>query len=228
MVASYVSARFEKADLYSLLGSHRCIVRNRDDGNVPPTPSSTYYPTAPDTLRDFLVLEYVNDVIGERFVRVATTADFVGLSPQQLTHFEVLGADFVAAGVLPGDVLTITLGVSQEWTSEEYAGLTFIVDTVVDPEHLSVLVPFPSFKTTLTWAITRGATPIASGTANGTTRRAGMPAPLDQFLDRRFNRLFASVPELDTYVEAVKAGMDALAASSTSSAFTNENYTSQV
>lgn len=221
MTASYVSVRFEKTDLSAAIGKQRCIVRARNDGPVPPPPSIGYYPTTPSELLSPLVLEYVNDVLGERMVRVATLADISGLPILQLTDFEDASTDFVAAGVTFGDVLEVFPGNPLEWSSEEYPGASFqfTVTAVLSPTKVSVLVPFPAFRANLPWQIV---TRALTGTA-GVTRRSGPTTP---FRDTRFNLLFNSVPELDTFVEATKAGLDALGSSSTSTTLASENYTS--
>lgn len=229
MTASYVSARFEKTDLYAQLGKQRCVVRNLDDGPVPPIPSAGYRPTQPDELRNFLLIEYVNDVVGERLTRIATTADIAGYSVQALNIFEASGVDFIAAGVGAGCKLTIALASPQEWTSEEYPNVTFTIASVIDATHLQVSAPFPSFKTALIWSLTTsGGAAITSGSGTGTTRRSGSPTPLTKFLDQRMNLLFNSVPELDAFVAATKAGLDSLASSSTQSLLSSESYSSQV
>ena len=226
MAASYVSARFEVADLSSTLRKQRCILRNLDDGTVPPVPSLAYFPTEPDLLRDFILLEYVNDVVGERLVRVATLADTATYSVRRLKVFEDVTANFITAGVQAGDVLQVFLPDASEWVSEEYPDgqLRFVVESVLDATHLQLFVPFPSFKAALNWQIeNRGLIRAATGV----TRRELLPAPLTWFLDRRVNLLFNSVPEMDSFVAAAKASIDALAAASTSSLLTSENYTSR-
>jgi len=223
MTASYVSVRFEKTDLSATIGKQRCIVRTRNDGPIPPLPSLGYYPTAPNELMAPLVCEYIDDVLGERMSRVATLADLTGLPISTLTLFEDLTVDFVAAGVAPGDVLEVVSVVSSEWSSEEYPGTSFqfAVAGVLSPTQLSVSKAFPSFKANMSWEIAA----IGLAGNGGVTRRAGAPAT---FLETRFNALFNSVPELDAFVEATKAGLDALGTTSTSSTLTSENYTSQV
>ncbi len=217
MSASYVSARFEKTDLSTQLGMQRCIVRDiNTDAN----------PTNPDELVDFLVVEYVSDYIGERLARIALLADISAYTPTYLRWFEVTSADFVTAGVLPDDVLTVQVPYAAEWTSEEYPGGTFsfIVASVISPTMLAVTVPFPSFKAGVTWSLPARS---LSGVLNGTTRREGAPAGPALFLDYRFNKLFASVPELDTFVNASKTALDLLSQYSTASNLTSENYTSR-
>lgn len=221
MTASYVSARFEKLDLTSSIGSVRCIVRNLDDGPVPPPPNPGYFPTSPDALRDFLVIEYINDTIGERLVRVATLADLMTYSPRQLIGFEA-PVDFVTAGVSGGDVLSITLPDNSEWVSEEYPASPFYfgISNVASPTQLELNTPIPSFKTAVSWEVIGK----ISGSLNGKTRRETFLVPGTTFLDRRMNLLFPDVPTMDIFVAATKATMQALGTTSTSSTLTSENY----
>jgi hypothetical protein len=226
MAASYVSARFEVADLWSTIKKQRCILRSLDDGPVPPVPTLSYFPTEPDLLRDFVLIEYVNDVVGERLVRVANINDINTYLVRRLKVFEDPTADFLAAGVQSGDTLQIYLAQPSEWTSEEYPDslLRFTVASVIDATHIELFVPFPSFKAALNWEIPERSL-IRAGT--GITRRETLPVPLSWFLDRRVNMLFNSVPEMDSFIAASKASIDALAAASTSSLMTSENYTSR-
>lgn len=224
MTASYVSARFEKTDLTSTGNGIRSIVRNLDDGGVPPVPNAGYRPTSPDALRPFLLLEYVNDAIGERYVRVCTLADLDTYTERALTCFEVVGADFVTAAVAPGDLLRLWPPNDALWASEEYpaAPFLFTVLSVDSPERLTLTAPIPSALANLSWEIAGK----ASGALNGRPRRVGFPAAGSLFKDTRFNRYHGSVAELDAYVAAVKAGIDALAAHSTSTTLSNESYSS--
>jgi hypothetical protein len=226
VTASYISARFERSDLYSTVGKQRCILRYLDDGTVPPLPDVTYFPTAPDLLRDFLLIEYVNDVVGERLVRIANLTDINTYTVRRLRVFQDPTADFVAAGVTAGDELQISLAVPEEWISEEYpdALLRFEVESVDSATQLTMVLPFPSFKTTLNWSI---AARSISGAATGVTRRETLPAPLTWVLDRRINLLFDSVPEMDSFTAASKTLIDSLARASTSSRIASENYTSR-
>ena len=225
MTSSYVSARFEKTDLSATVGKQRCIVRNLDDGSVPPSPSTGYFPTQPDELRNFLVIEYVNDSIGERLASIATLPDISTYTVRALTGFEISGgADFVTAGVAPGDILEITLPVPERWQSEEYPSSPFqlSVASVVSSTRLTLTGPIPSFLSNLTWSITGK----ASGVGTGFPRREGFPATGSTFLDQRMNLLFNTVAELDTFVEATKESLDLLTNTSTSSTLVSENYTS--
>jgi hypothetical protein len=226
MTASYVSARFENAEIPAL-SRVRCIIRNLDDGPVPPVPGPTYFPTSPDQLRPFCLLEYVNDTLGERFVNVATLSD-LGLYSYQaspLTRFVDPTADFVTAGVSSGDTLIVTIPEPTEWQSEEYPAMPFQFGVlgVTSPTEIELVRAFPSFKTNLTWSIP-GRT---NGTLTGKTQRFGV-SPGNMFLDTRFNLLFNDVASLDAFVAAAKASLDALGQSSTASTLTSFNYSSQV
>lgn len=225
MVASYVSARFENAEIPAL-SRVRCIIRNLDDGPVPPVPGPAYFPTSPDELRPICVIEYPSLVLGERLARIATLADLTtyGPSATPLTYFSVTGADFVAAGVTSGDTLEVTIPEPTEWQSEEYPAMPFQfgVSAVLSPTLIEVSRPFPSFKTNLTWQVLNK----NSGSLTGTTQRPGV-IPGDTFLDTRFNLLFNDVASLDAFTEAAKANLDALASTSTSSTLTSFNYSSK-
>jgi len=224
MAASYVSVYFENADLYTQLGRQRCIVRNIDDGGVPPVPAPNYFPTDPDTLRGCITAEYVDDMVGERFVRIATVPDLGAYAVLPLNTFESLGAGFGV--VIPGDLLTVTIPNSVEWTSEEYPSttFTFTVISVLSGDQVTISGVFPSFKSSVSWAIpARG----LSGILNGVTRREGSPTPGTVFRDYRFNTLWASVPQRDAFVAACEAQLDALGQSSTSAAAVSKRYTSK-
>lgn len=226
MTASYVSARFEKTDLTASLGAIRCIVRALDDGPVPPPPSAGYYPTSPDALRNFLVLEYVNDTVGERYSRIASLSDTAGLTARALTAFECSAATFITNGVVPGDYLEILLPNTLEWQGEEYpaAPYRFLISNVLSETQLTVVNPIPSFKPLVSWTIAGK----ASGSLNGYPRRSGFPAAGSVFLDSRANLFFPDVPTLDAFEAATKAGLDALATSSTSTTLVSENYSAGV
>lgn len=224
MPASYVSARFEKTNLYAEIGKQRCILRNRDDGPYPPAPSPTYFPTDPNDLQNFILIEHVDDVIGERIVRIATISD-IGGTASPLRDLEDLTVDFSAAGVLSGDEIQFYLPEPLEWVSEEFPDtlLRFTVAAVLSPTKVRVVGNLPSFKSGLRYTI------VARGISSlyGTTRRTIDPAPLDQFLDKRFNSLFSNVPARDAFVEATKAALDALGVASTAISDPSENYTSK-
>lgn len=222
MSSSYISARFEKTDLTGTAGKFRCIVRELDDGPVPPPPSPGYYPTSPDSLGNFLVLEYVSDVIGERLVRVATLADLSTYLPTRLTGFEVPTADFVAAGVLSGDKIRISPPNDAWWQSEEYPAspFEFTIASVVSPTRLIVSNDIPCFFTNMSWTVV-GKT---SGILNGTPRRATFPSGGTRFLDSRVNLYYDNVADMDAFILATKANLDALASASTTTTLTSESY----
>lgn len=224
MAASYVSVYFENTDLYTQLGQQRCIVRNIDDGGVPPIPAPNYFPTEPDTLRGCITAEYVDDTVGERLVRIATLGDIGSYAVVPLNVFESIGAGYGV--VIPGDLLHVTIPNAAEWTSEEYpsTSFTFSVSGVLSANQVSITGVFPSFKTGVSWSIpARG----LSGILNGTTRRAGSPPSGTIFRDYRFNTLWASVPQRDAFIAASKAQIDALGQTSTSAATVSERYTSR-
>ena len=222
MVASYISTRFEKRDLNPTVAAIRCITRNLDDGATPPAPSLTYRPTSPDTLRECFVLEYVNDTLGERFSRVATLSEITTLPVRALDSFEAFGADFISAGVAPGDVLQVTPPNTAVWDSEEYPATPyyFTVQAVISAERLVLTSALPGFQPSLTWAIA-GKT---SGSFNGFPRRSGFPAVNAEFRDSRSVSFFTTVAALDAYVESTKTALDALSRTSTTSTLTSEDY----
>jgi len=183
MPSNYVSATFETLYQAPPLDSYRCIVRNKDDGPVPPAPSPTYFPTHTNLLRDFLVFEHVSDTLGERLVRVMAPADVETIYVKRLNGFTDPTVDFVAAGVLPGDLLQVFMQQPEAWTSVEYpdANLRFVVSEVVDATTLTMTVPFPAWRKGLSWSIAvRGLTRASTGR----TLREGTPAPLEQYRDR--------------------------------------------
>lgn len=224
MTASYVSARFEKTDVNPSVPPFRCIVRNLDDGGVPPVPGPGWRPTSPDELRECFVLEYVNDTLGERFVRVADLADIAGLPIRALDSFEVPSANFVGDGVVPGDILEITPPNVTVWQSEEYTSspYQFEVVSVVSATRLTLDRVIPSFLPALTWVIAGK----SQGSVNGYPRRNGFPSVSSTFRDARMAVFFADVATLDAFVEATKAGLDALGAESTTTTLLSENYSS--
>ncbi len=223
MVASYVSARFENAEIPAL-SRVRCIVRNLDDGPVPPVPGPAYFPTSPDALRPICVIEYPSAILGERLSRIATLADLSTYSQASLVLFSDASANFIVAGVGPGDILEVTAPEVTEWQSEEYPATPFQfgVITVHSATLIEVTRPFPSFKTALSWRVLGK----NSGNLTGTTLRPGV-TPGDTFLDTRFNLLFNDVASLDAFTESAKASLDALGSASTSSTLTSFNYSSQ-
>ena len=67
-----------------------------------------------------------------------------------------------------------------------------------------------------------------SGSLNGYPRRSGFPAAGSVFLDSRANLFFPDVPTLDAFEAAAKAGLDALATSSTTTTLVSESYSAGV
>jgi hypothetical protein len=222
-MASFVSARFEKDDL-PITDQVRIIVRNLDQGSVPPQPSVAYFPTHPDTLRPFIVAEFVSRVIGENFVRVATLTDLDTLNNLSLNVFEDTTVNFTTAGVTASDQVEITLPNPEIWTSEEYPGtnpFTFTVSVVLSATQLEVALPFPVFNNTLSWAIpSRGLTGSA-----GTTIRRTNPIDSSTFIDKRFNRYFADALAATNFVTATKADLRSLANESIGAELIDENFT---
>lgn len=216
MSASYISMRFEKN------ASLRCITRNLDDGGVPPAPSINYRPTSPDSLRECLVIEYVNDTLGERMSRVASLAEMTSLTARALDSFEVYGADFVGTGVVPGDVLQVFPVDNALWASEEYPASPFLFSVLSVPtaERLVLTSPLPSWLPLVSWQIA-GKT---SGSLNGYPRRSGFPAPGSTFRDSRMATFFTNAADLEAYVASTKSQLDALSATVTSSTLSSENY----
>jgi len=200
-MSSYISVVFEK-DYLSTSKKVRVIVRNRDDGGVPPNPSGIYFPTQGDDLRDFIVGQFINNTSGEQYIRIATLADLsdVNYLVLPLTTFEDLAVNF--STVVMGDLLQITVPDSQLWTSDEYTDTNphiFPIASVVSTTKITVTKPFPAFLRGATWSIpARGLSGIA-----GVTLRAGTPsAGPFYFRDRRLNRLY-------TTTGAVSAALDA-------------------
>lgn len=157
-------------------------------------------------------------------MRVATVADFTAYTELALTRFEDTGADFITAGVAPGDIIEVTLAAAEVWTSEEYPGtnpFTFVVDSVISATQLQTTQALPAFGNALTWNIpTRSITGSA-----GTTIRNTDPADSTRFLERRFNRYFTDAVAAENFVVATKADVRALASTSTGAGLVNESYT---
>jgi hypothetical protein len=223
IMASYVSAYFEKTALPAS-GRSRVIVRMLDDGTVPPQPSATYFPTSPDELNTFSVVEYVNDVVGERYVRVATLADMSSITALPLDTFESAGADFVTAAVVPGDLLELIIAEPAAWTSDEYPTgnpFTFVVTAVISATRLQVTPNFPAFGANLVWSVpARGVSGV-----NGVTHRQGTPAGPVLVRDTRFNSYWSDAVTADSFVAATKAQLDSLARESNGAGLVSESYT---
>jgi hypothetical protein len=228
MPSNYVSATFETLYQAPPLDAYRCIVRNKDDGPVPPVPSLTYFPTHTDLLRDFLVFEHVSDVLGERLVKIMAPSEVETVYVQRLNRFTDATVDFLAAGVQAGDLLQIFMAQPEVWMSAEYpdASLRFVVASVIDATTLEIAVPFPAWRRNLSWSIaTRGLT----ASATGRTLREGSPASLERYRDRRYQTWFGSSPDLDAFVASTKTSLDLLALQVTQAAAVSqqENYTSK-
>lgn len=224
-MSSFVSARFEKDDL-PITDQVRIIVRNLDQGNVPPQPSTAYFPTDPDALQPFVVADFVSRVTGESFSRIANLTDLDTFSILRLNTFEDTTTDFVAASVTPGDVVEITLAEPEIWTSEEYPGtnpFVFTVSTVLGTTRLELTTSFPVFGNALTWSIPARS---ISGSA-GVTIREGNPPNSTTFLERRFNRYFTDAVAATNFVTATKADLVALANESVGSGLVSESYTAE-
>lgn len=222
-MSSYVSATFEK-DYLATSSQVRVITRSRDDGDVPPDPSATYYPTDPDDLQSFIVAEYVSDVVGERFDRVATTTDLATITERPLNTLVDINADFNDGdGVQVGDILEVILEDPSLWTSTEYPGtnpFSFQVQSVESTTILTVLPAFPSFIKDFNYSIGGYFDGIT-----GVTRREGNPAGPVEFLENRFASFFADAVAAENFVEATKADLDTLATDTTGATLVDENYT---
>jgi len=207
-MSAYISVVFEKTRLITS-DQVRVVVRNRDDGLVPPLPGVSHYPTQPDALRNFIVGLFINNVTGESFSRIATTSDITTITVRQLDTLKDTGVNLTAASVEAGDLLYVYLTDSELWTSQEYTDTSphvFQVASVIDSVTLTTTKPFPAHASGFTWTIpTRSVT----GTA-GVTLRNGQPANGTEFLDQRFNRLYTTVVDAENSVIAMRAGVQAL------------------
>lgn len=224
-MSSYVSARFEKDEL-SATDQVRIIVRNLDQGNVPPEPSGTYFPTDPDELQPFIVAEFVSRITGENFVRVADLSDLDTYNELVLDILEDTSTDFVAASVAVDDTLEITLDEAEVWTSEEYPGTNpfqFTVSEVISATQIRVSLPFPVFTNPLSWSIP--ARSLSGSTA--VTIRDTDPPNGTTFLERRFNRYFTNAVTATNFVTATKADLIALANESIGAELVSESFTAE-
>jgi len=226
-MAAYISAKFEKDDIPNL-EKIRVIVRNVDQGSVPPAPSASYAPTYPDEFQTFIVGEYVDDTQGERFDKVANLSELSSLTYSRLRIFEDPGGTLGAVNT--GDILEVFIAETTEWTSDEYPGSNFYfsVSNPIDANTVELATDFPSFKTALSWTITRGVVTIASG-STGITRRENLayPGPVQQFLEKRFNALFSSSVAAENFTEATKAEMTALANEQQNTTVVDETFTAE-
>lgn len=231
---TFISATFEKDDL-PVAEKTRIIVRNVDQGGVPPAPSATYFPTQPDDFCPFIVGEYVSDTVGENFNRVATLSDLSTYEYSRMNLFR--DNDGGLASVLSGDILYVAPSPPELWISDEYpstytlsgVGQTLVntVLTPVDALHVTVAKEFPSFLSTgFTWRIYRGTTLIASG-VNATLRRENITYGVGTqlFLEKRFNAYFDSPVAAENFVISTKAAMIALANEGVAAELADENFT---
>lgn len=220
---AYISVVFEKAQLVTS-EQVRVIVRNRDDGSVPPAPSPVHFPTQPNALQNFIVGQYISSVTGESFTRIATTSDLNTYSTLPLNTLEDQNVDFIAAGVSAGNILTINLADPELWTSTEYPGtnpFSFSVAAVLSSTAIRVVQPFPAFLNSVEWEIATA----SLSSATGVTRRNGLPSAGTYFLDRRFNRIFPTVVEAENAVVAMKADITALTNETVGDTLTTETVT---
>jgi len=219
----FVSYVFEK-DQLTVAPTLRVITRNRDDGGVPPSPSVSYFPTLPNELREFLVLQYLDDVLGETYVRVATLSDISTYTVRALDTFEDSTANFSGAGVGFGDILEISVVNPETWTSSEYPSsnpFQFSVLGVISPTKIQIATPFPVFAANLTWSI-----PLRSISGiQGITRRNGSPSPGTIFRDGRHNRRFLTAVDGENYVVSAKAALLSLVNESMGSTLVDETGT---
>ena len=219
----FVSYVFEK-DQLTTAPTLRVITRNRDDGGVPPSPTTSYFPTLPNELREFLVLKYLDDNLGETYERIATLSDITGYPVLQLNTFEDTTTNFSTAGVGFADILEVSLLDPEPWVSSEYPSgnpFQFSVLSVVSATKILLATPFPVFAKDLTWSIPlRGISGI-----QGITRRTGSPAPGTTFRAGRYNRRFLTAVDGENYVVAAKAAILSLVNESMGSTLIDETGT---
>lgn len=222
-MSAYISATFEKT-LLPATSQVRVILRNRDDGGVPPSPSVSYFPTNPDDLKYNIVGQFLSRTQGESFIAIATLADLTNVSRpvRALDTLEDLATDFVTAGVDHNDLLTVTLSDVEPWNSDVYSGnpFQFTVQSVTTT-RITVTPPFPAFANTLSWAIPARS---LSGIA-GVTIRNGNPGNTLFFRDSRFQRYYSTALEAETSVIAMKASLTSLATATVGATLTTEVVT---
>lgn len=222
-MSAYISVVFEKARLVTS-GQVRVIVRNRDDGSVPPLPNVSYYPTHPNDLQDFIVGQYLNNVSGDAFARIATLTDISTLTVRPLNVFRDLSVDFLAASVAAGDLLQVQLIDPELWTSVEYTDTNphiFQIQSVINATTITLTKPFPAYLYGASWSI-----PARNLTsATGFTQREGLPSNGTYFLDSRYNRLYSNVVDSENSVIAMKADILALTDESAGAGLTTEVIT---
>lgn len=227
----YISARFEKNTL-PIPDLTRVITRNLDQGAVPPTPNANYFPTDPDDYREFIVAEWVSDVVGESFVRVAIqdpNDDFNALSYRPMNKFSDISGNLSLA--LGNDILEIYPVDTTLWTSQEYpaSSFRFIVTGLVDANNILVSPEIPSFITGLSWKIFRVTPPsvleveITAGSL-GIPRRDGLLVP-GEFREKRFNSYFTTPIAASNFVSATKISMQVLTDALLALEISTEDYT---
>jgi hypothetical protein len=219
-MGAYLSASFEKTVL-TTSGQVRVIVKNRDDGDVPPAPSTNFFPTDPGDMQSFIVANYSGSA--ETYISVATVAELSSITARALDTVEDTTVDFVAAAVIAGDVIKITVADPQPWTSNEYPGtnpFSFTVDAILSTTKVRLTRPMPAFYNGFTWTIER----VSLTGYAGKTLRNGSPSP-GLFRDSRFNRLFDNAIEAENAVTAMKADMLTLTNEAAGAGLTNETVT---
>jgi len=224
-MSGHISVTFEK-DAATPAGGVRVITRIIDQGDVPPSPSSTYFPTDPSDLKYCIVGEVVASGNEERFSRIATSTDFTTYSIHTLNYFEDPSVNFNGL-VLAGDTLEIFHTHPEYWTSDEFPGETFVFSIAeVAPgavnTRLRIQETFPSGMPGLSWRVTRnGSTLVTNNT--GITKRSLLVTGL--FRTHRFNSYFNDAIEADNFIASVKAQIQSLANATFEQNFTDETHT---
>lgn len=223
-MSAYISATFEKT-LLPTTTQVRVILRNRDDGSVPPAPSTIWFPTNPDDLRYNIVGQFRSRTAGEQYINIATLPDLTDVNKpvRLLNTLEDLAVDFTAANVAQGDLLTVTLSDTEIWNSDVYSGnpFQFTVAQIISATQITVTTPFPAFAKALSWSIpARSLTGVA-----GVTIRDGDPADSLLFRDSRFQRYYGTALEAENSVIAMKAKLTALATEVVGASLTTETVT---
>ena len=229
-MASYVSARFTYATLSS--GKERVITYNLDQGDVPPVPSGSYFPTSPDTLRDYIVCEYTSATIGERFVRVLTLDDLEDetLEVAPLVFLRDTSVNFTTAGVAAGYVVRVTLASSSEWSSEEYPvnnPFEFTVLDVCDDNTLQVSLAFPSYQVNMQYDVVPSGSmvPVVQSVTGQTLREETLPSGPKYYRDSRFNVITDDAVAAKNLVTTMKAGLSSLVNQQNLSELVDESWT---
>jgi len=221
-----ISVTFEKDNL-NQANKVRVITRIIDQGDVPPSPSSTYFPTDPSSLKYCIVGEVIASGNEERFSRIATLADFAPIALETLNYFEDASVDFNALGILTSDTLEIAHTYPEYWTSEEFPGTRFLfsISEVApggDHTRLRVGENFPSSMPNLSWQILRDGVSIVTNNT-GITKWSKLAT--GTFRTHRFNSYFNDSVEADNFVAATKAQIQSLANASFEDIFIDETLT---